>query len=265
MKKKPLALKNIRPSYALQKEYQKKLDALIVEMSKSTNWWLMARYKSAGIALDANPIDALKDELSELKKRWQKRFDEESKKLAQMFANKVLNLSDYQLSSAFKTLGLEVDFKLTDRVKNSVKAIVQENVNLIRNLPTHYYTQIETVVMMAASRGRDASWLNGELKHRFGITERRARTIARDQNNKASSVIQAARQQDVGIKQGIWQHSGGGKKPRHSHVKAGRDKLVFDLGKGAYIDGQWVLPGEEINCRCTWKAVIPGFTKLMSN
>lgn len=265
MKKTPLTLKNIRPSYALQKEYQKKLDALIVEMSKSTHWWLMARYKSTGLALDASPIEALKKELSGLRNKWQKRFDEESTKLAKMFANQVLKVSDYQLSSAFRSLGLEVDLKISDRVKHSVQAVIQENVNLIRSLPTHYYTQIETVVMMAASRGRDASWLSEELKHRFGITQRRAVTIARDQNNKASSVIQSARQQEVGITQGIWQHSGGGKKPRHSHQKAGRDKLIFDLAKGAYIDGEYILPGEKSNCRCTWKAVIPGFTKLTSN
>ncbi|EMG7416661.1 phage head morphogenesis protein, partial [Escherichia coli] len=26
-------------------------------------------------------------------------------------------------------------------------------------------------------------------------------------------------------------------------------------------DGKWVLPGEEINCRCGWEAVIPGLEK----
>ncbi|EAO1689228.1 phage head morphogenesis protein, partial [Salmonella enterica] len=26
-------------------------------------------------------------------------------------------------------------------------------------------------------------------------------------------------------------------------------------------DGKWVLPGEEINCKCGWEAVIPGLEK----
>ncbi|MEG3387194.1 hypothetical protein V5H41_25765, partial [Salmonella enterica] len=35
----------------------------------------------------------------------------------------------------------------------------------------------------------------------------------------------------------------------------------FDLRKGMFLDGKWVLPGEEINCKCGWEAVIPGLEK----
>ncbi|MFO5701646.1 phage head morphogenesis protein, partial [Klebsiella pneumoniae] len=35
---------------------------------------------------------------------------------------------------------------------------------------------------------------------------------------------------------------------------------VFELSKGMYLDGKWVMPGEEINCRCTWSPVIPGLS-----
>ncbi|HHN9167526.1 TPA: phage head morphogenesis protein, partial [Escherichia coli] len=50
-----------------------------------------------------------------------------------------------------------------------------------------------------------------------------------------------------------------GKQPRPSHVKA--DGKEFDLDKGLYLDGEWVLPGEAINCRCTWSPVIPGIDR----
>jgi len=80
------------------------------------------------------------------------------------------------------------------------------------------------------------------------MTHRRAALIARDQSSKASAVIENTRRKELGITQAIWQHSGGGHVPRPLHVKAGRDKLVFDLDKGAYIDGKWILPGTEINC-----------------
>ncbi|ELR7719768.1 phage head morphogenesis protein, partial [Salmonella enterica] len=44
-----------------------------------------------------------------------------------------------------------------------------------------------------------------------------------------------------------------------SHVKANGKR--FDLRKGMFLDGKWVLPGEEINCKCGWEAVIPGLEK----
>ncbi|ELV4297825.1 phage head morphogenesis protein, partial [Salmonella enterica] len=94
---------------------------------------------------------------------------------------------------------------------------------------------------------------------RYGITRRRAALIARDQNNKATSVMQSARQRSVGITEGIWRHSRAGKTWRPSHVKANGKR--FDLRKGMFLDGKWVLPGEEINCKCGWEAVISGLEK----
>ncbi|ELR7719775.1 phage head morphogenesis protein, partial [Salmonella enterica] len=44
-----------------------------------------------------------------------------------------------------------------------------------------------------------------------------------------------------------------------SHVKANGKR--FDLRKGMFLDGKWVLPGEENNCKCGWEAVIPGLEK----
>ncbi|EIS9018273.1 phage head morphogenesis protein, partial [Salmonella enterica subsp. enterica serovar Montevideo] len=56
-----------------------------------------------------------------------------------------------------------------------------------------------------------------------------------------------------------WRHSRAGKTWRPSHVKANGKR--FDLRKGMFLDGKWVLPGEEINCKCGWEAVIPGLEK----
>lgn len=113
--------------------------------------------------------------------------------------------------------------------------------------------------MQSVGRGRDLKTLTDELEKRYGITRRRAALIARDQNNKATSVMQSARQRSVGITEGIWRHSRAGKTWRPSHVKANGKR--FDLRKGMFLDGKWVLPGEEINCKCGWEAVIPGLEK----
>jgi uncharacterized protein with gpF-like domain len=66
------------------------------------------------------------------------------------------------------------------------------------------------------------------------------------------------RQKELGITKAIWVHSGGGKHPRPEHVAfSGKE---YDVEKGAYLEGKWTWPGFEINCRCTSRSVIPGFT-----
>ncbi|MCH5894342.1 phage head morphogenesis protein, partial [Salmonella enterica] len=84
-------------------------------------------------------------------------------------------------------------------MNTALQASITENVNLIRSIPQQHLTQVETLVMQSVSRGRDLKTLTDELEKRYGITRRRAALIARDQNNKATSVMQSARQRSVGI------------------------------------------------------------------
>ncbi|END3855729.1 minor capsid protein [Escherichia coli] len=227
-------------------------------MNKSYRYWLEAAYKDS-MAMDASPANELKRRLANLGKQWEHKFNELAKKLADRFVDKTLRNTDVSLHSALKAGGFTVKFTMNDELKTVMQAVVNENVNLIKSIPEHYHTQVETIVMQSVSRGRDIGYLTDELVKRYGITRRRAETIARDQNNKATAVIQSERQKKLGITKGIWRHSHAGKQPRPSHVKA--DGKEFDLDKGLYLDGEWVLPGEAINCRCTWSPVIPGIDR----
>jgi uncharacterized protein with gpF-like domain len=91
------------------------------------------------------------------------------------------------------------------------------------------------------------------------VTRKRAALISRDQNSKATSALHKARQLELGIEEGIWMHSHGGKKPRPSHLK--NDGKKYDIKKGWYDPDakQWVQPGELISCHCVGRSIIPGF------
>jgi SPP1 gp7 family putative phage head morphogenesis protein len=227
-------------------------------MQKSVVYWLTANYKASGaaVAMDASPAVVMRDAVRKLAKRWTKQFDGIAQKLAERFAGDTMKNSDVSLRNALDAAGLTVEFKMTAPMNNALQATIAENVGLIRSIPEKYFTEVEGMVMRSVARGRDLKTLTDELQNRYGITLRRAALIARDQNNKATSVMQVARQQSLGITEGIWRHSHAGKEPRQSHVKA--DGQKFDLSKGLYLDGKWTMPGEEINCRCTWSPIIPG-------
>ena len=252
-------LNQTHSSAAIRVMYAKELDKLVKEMFDSTHYWLIANYKKDApiMAQDENIFSIMKKAMSKLTRQWQKNFDDIANKLAKRFVDKAVNHSDISLRDAFSKAGFTVDFKMTEDVKIKIASSVDENVQLIKSIPQKYFDDLSFIINQGIQRGFDVGHISEQIREKYGITRRRAAFIARDQTNKVHSVITQQRQMDLGIEEGEWIHSHAGKKPRLSHVEAGRKKLRFNLKKGAFIDGKWILPGEEPNCKCGWKAVLP--------
>lgn len=252
-------LRAVRANAGIDAWYRKRLQDAIQQMQTSLVFWLKAQYRKQGFAQDAadgTPVMHMRKELRKLTARWQASFNGMADTLSKEFAERVKSNADAALTGNLKERGLSVKFTMTDEMRNAYQAVIGEQVGLIKSIASEHLTDVEGLVMRSVARGRDLGELSKALQHRYGVTKRRAALIARDQNNKATSALQSARQQHLGITEGIWKHSHAGKHPRPSHLKADGEK--FDLAKGMYLDGKWVMPGEEINCRCTWSAVIPG-------
>lgn len=261
--KRPKTLPPVRPNAGIEAAYRRKLQAYIDAMSASVNYWLGAAYKAnePHIALDELPASALKRAVRMLGRRWQRKFDKLATELADYFATAVQDRSAATLKSALKRNGFTVEFKMTPAMQDIFRATVNENVSLIKSIPAQYLTQVEGSVMRSVQAGRDLGTLAKELQEHHGVSKRRAAFISRDQNNKATASFTRARQMESGVTEAVWVHSGGGKHPRASHLKAGRDKVRYDVREG-WLDpdiGKKILPGELPNCRCVSKAVVPGF------
>lgn len=248
-------LKPIHPNVGLEAWLRRELQALVDEMHVSVNYWLIAAYKNnlpRVLANDESPAATQKRRVRKLRKRWTTKFSDKSQGLAVTFSGDTLNRVNRVLGSQ-----MAVQFKMTSTMRDVMEATVGEQVGLIKSISSDYFDEIEGLVMRSVANGRDLKYLTDELQKRYKVTRKRAAFIARDQNNKATAQIVATRQLELGLTQAVWIHSGGGKEPRQSHVKAGRDKLVFDIKQGAFIDNEYIKPGEKINCRCVSRAIIP--------
>ena len=117
--------------------------------------------------------------------------------------------------------------------------------------------EVEAAVTRAAASGRNIKMLTDELEHTYGITRKCASFIACDQIEKATSQIAQREELALGLVYGRWVHGRGGKHPRPCHVKA--NGKIFKIAKGMFIQGRWVLPGMDINCRCIWEILLPGY------
>lgn len=256
-------LRPIRPNAGVEAAYRRALDKMVLQMSRSFEYWIKAAYRAnpprleKEIAEDALPSEAIARRIRSLTRQWQTRFDDMADQVAERFVKSSARSTDSAFQSALKDSGWTVDFKVTPVVRDVMSAAVIENVSLIQSIPSKYATEVEGIVMRGYTRGRDLEYITSEIEKRYGIARRRAINIARDQSNKMNAVVTRARRVELELYDSEWAHSGAGKEPRVSHVKAGKDKLKFDIREGAYIDGEWILPGEKPGCRCLSRVVLP--------
>ena len=110
-------------------------------------------------------------------------------------------------------------------------------------------------VILNSKSYRDWETMVKELKTLYPAASHRAELIARDQSNKANAVVNRTRQMELGITEAIWMHSHAGKTPRPDHVAA--DGKRYKIAEGCLISGKYIQPGEEINCRCASRPVLP--------
>ncbi len=254
----------VRASAAIKEWYYKKLMSLIDEMNKSVLWWLGARYKENEkeiVAQDSASGD-IEDELKKLMRRWRKRFDEASKDIAKDFVKKSTAHSTNNLKALLKKAGWTTNLKLSRHAQDKLKALMIENINLIKSIENKYFDELITVTMESITRGRDLAYLAEQIAKRYKVSKDRAMLIARDQNNKATSIITHIEYEELGIKEAIWKHNPGSKEPRHTHIEA--NNKVYDINKGLWFKDKelHIFPGQEINCGCTSEPIIPEIREL---
>lgn len=252
IKRKPTLLPDFRPSAGVHAQYRAELNRMLrevrdeVQEAVRNNW-----HQSAPIALDASPLATLIDQIMI---RWIQRLNELPQLLARKMVKSTLNSYDRRFDAALRKAGMTVNLQLTDTTRTAMRKAIGMNVGLIKSIPMVYLTDVQKYVNEAVDAGFDLATLTDNLDHAYHIGRNRAKLIARDQANKVHAVMEQARRQEIGIKKAIWRHSAAAKEPRQSHVKANGEE--FDIDKGLLLDGEWVLPGQAVNCGCSSRAVI---------
>lgn len=220
----------------------------------------------AVIATDASPVDDIRKALDKFAERWTGRWASMEERIAEKFASGAWTATDNGMRASFKKAGFTVKFNPTRPMLLAYNARVQTNVNLIRSIPQQYLKDVSQQVWDTVTTTGDMNALTEGIQKVYSVTQHRASFIARDQNNKAKASFEQTRRIELGITEAVWQHSGGGKEFRPTHLKAGQLRTVYNILKGWWDKavGKFILPGEEINCRCTSSAIIPGLKRRKS-
>ncbi len=132
---------------------------------------------------------------------------------------------------------------------------VYENVNLIESLPSSYLDQVRTIVTQNVRAGNRYEDVARELQTRLGVSQRRAKLIARDQTAKIAGDLSERRQRAVGFGYFKWSTSRDAK-VRDRHADIARRKTKYGIGVYKWDElpksdsGKRIKPGDDFQCRC---------------
>jgi SPP1 gp7 family putative phage head morphogenesis protein len=114
---------------------------------------------------------------------------------------------------------------------------------------------VSDVIEMAHREGIRVEVLAQELVDRFGVSERRAELIARDQTLKLNGQINKHRQQAAGITKYTWGTSGD-EQVRETHAALDGTTQSWD-SPPEVAPGRFEHPGGDFQCRCVGIPIIP--------
>lgn len=150
-------------------------------------------------------------------------------------------------------------------ITEAAKADIRKNIARLEWIDPEYFDKIYDAAICSVS---NLSLLFNVLMQMNidGMTKVRAAQITRFLSFKAKVVIENERRLKLGITEAIWQYSGAPceinpTKPigmQDAEHKAANGKR-FNISKGMLIGGKYIWPGYEDGCKCTSRAVIPGF------
>ena len=268
-------LKPIFPPAGIEKEYEKRLKKAVRKMEKSCVYWLRARYRANEDKILDSATSDLLQAFRRLLRQWERNFRELADTLPRWFVSKIRgyvtrNLAEQTRPLRDAGLGFNIKFSyMSQKERQTFAAIVAENVSLIKSIARESLTQVEGIVLRSIEDGHDLETLTKRLHHQFGVSERRAAMIARDQTNKATNNLSRQRLLSYGVTKGIWMHTSAGKTYRDTHIEeaesGGMNGQEYDIREGCYDPNpnvsRNIQPGELVNCRCVCRPLIPTLTE----
>lgn len=262
-------LRATKPNPGIRAAYRKQMEDLIEQMGTEVEAKVLELYEDMqwrveepGLATDGkwrSPSERFRDLLTPIAERWTARFRRLSEVICVSFVNAIRGRVEKGRVQSLREAGISVKINRSRFANERYQALLQENIDLIRTIPSEYFGRVNAQVQRSVSNGYDKKALTEELYNDYDISYKRARVIARDQTQKATQSLAMVTDMDLGITEGVWIHVPGRYTSRPTHVAF--DGTTFQLNKGLFDDAKgvnaYVKPGELILCRCTYRPLLP--------
>jgi hypothetical protein len=117
--------------------------------------------------------------------------------------------------------------------------------------------ELHELLWASVMKGYDRAKFTNDLVECFGLGIRDAAAISRYQHSLARVVMENARRLEIGLTEAEWMHAGApcDDAPHHETLNGKRYKIEA----GVLVSGKQIWPGSEPGCKCSSKAIVPGF------
>jgi SPP1 gp7 family putative phage head morphogenesis protein len=224
---------------------RKDINSIVLPMIKA----LEQQYTSDGWAIDISTV------LGNLRGKWMSpEYVNVYAKAADKFVKSVNAQNQRKFKRNAENFGIDI-FGDSPQLQDLLQASAIDNTRLITTIPDQYLNNVQSIVMTNMKAGLRPSAIASQLREQYGITQRRATLIARDQTTKINGEISKARQVNSGFEFFRWRTA------TDSRVRDNHEKIAnTDVGYGPGVyrwdqppkndKGQPIIPGQEIQCRC---------------
>jgi len=136
------------------------------------------------------------------------------------------------------------------------RKMMAEQVDLITSLPRGAAEKVHQWVIGGISEGERPAAIEKRVQRLGHITESRARLIARTETARATTMLTAARAENVGSEYFVWR-TAEDENVRPLHRKLDGKVFRWDSPPVAGENGERALPGGIYNCRCYPEPILP--------
>lgn len=217
---------------------------------------------------DAHRFDSQADDLADITKVFEKALSKIQgqsynktllKRLEQIGnLNRKLTVTEWK-RVVKSTLGVDLfeDYYNGGNYQRLVDDWIQDNVRLIKSVPSDSLDEMQKIVMDGWHNARSTKAIMKDLQEQFGVSKSKAKLLAVDQTSKLNAKLTQFQQTDAGCEEYTWSSSGDAKvRDRHREL----DGKTFRWDKPPIVDektGRRAHPGEDYYCRCV---AIPKFS-----
>jgi SPP1 gp7 family putative phage head morphogenesis protein len=157
------------------------------------------------------------------------------------------------LQSVRSAIGIDIGAVIAQEdLEDVLRLAAKRNASLIRNLSQTTVQRVERAAYDAVANGTTVKQFTKQLTKEFGIADRRAQLIARDQIIKLTSTMNRVRHEQAGVTKYQWSSSHD-EKVRGLHRAIDGD--IYEYGKPTEAE-DGLPPGMPPNCRCIARAYV---------
>ena len=194
------------------------------------------------VRFDAGPGRRIQAIIEAAANQWQaKHPDAELADLATRYGNATSRHNRHELGKQMKAaVGVDA-FAREPNLAPRIELFAAENVSLITSMATNTFSDVEKYAVAALRDGDRAESLAGDLEERFGVSESKAKLIAKDQIGKLNGELNQVRQEALGVTGYTWRTMGDNR-VREEHMALEGQHFDWDDPPSEGI------PGYAINC-----------------